>query len=882
MMGCPAGRRLWRAVLLLVAAVAYPGTGARAQDQELMARIYGTRLPDGHLEFARSQPQMFDFARALRSVGARAAAARAPVPGPVDERGWEAVTAAAPVSGTYRIAAVIGLFAGGPASPVSPERLQREFFSGPNSYYRTVTDYFHEMSGGLLTVTGTVFDTVRSSLTLSEVMGKDGCLTNADCRLGQYIRELLEELDARGVDWGLFDNDGPDGIPNSGDDDGYVDFVAFLYATSCKDDGRSGAIWPHRGAMKPMATSSPAAGGGQIMVSDYVVLSATQPGTCEPLHIGVLAHETGHALGLPDLYDYDGSSQGIGAWGLMGTGSHSERYSPAHLGAWAKEQLGWVRVDRLTAELSKLEIAPVQRSRTVYRYDIPGTGNEYLLLENRQRIGSDKGLPGSGLLIWRVDPDRGELGAWNGDESHPAVGIVEADGRRDLRGGRSADAGDPFPGATFRDDFDLGGDKPLRLTGITERGETITADLAIGFTGPALVASPAEVRLTATASADPVATRVVAVRREGGATGKWRATSTAPWLDASRFGEALALRADASGLAPGLYTDTVVFTLEGVEAPAGRVVVELDVAAAGAPDVVATGLPWGWGLAARAGRLFQASYGWDPLGMRPRPRVLHLPDANRHLQTLARLPAEALYSPVPAPGGGVFVIARAHDTNYLYRVGANGRAALVAKLPGGEPAYGAAVLRDGSVLVADWSGRIQRVLPTGEVEPWTTLSTSVYQIAVDSLATVYAAGYSGDVLRVNGDGRVDVLPTGFGPGRLVAIAASAAGDVYAAERGGAGRILRITRDGTRQEFARLEGAEFYGLAVDGPFLYALDLSGRRLLRFPMTAAPVATSTANGSASPDSPASTSAGNQSPDQTPPTGGEGETDSPSVGGG
>src|SRR5690606_10010536 len=229
MMGCPAGRRLWRAVLLLVAAVAYPGTGARAQDQELMARIYGTRLPDGHLEFARSQPQMFDFARALRSVGARAAAARAPVPGPVDERGWEAVTAAAPVSGTYRIAAVIGLFAGGPASPVSPERLQREFFSGPNSYYRTVTDYFHEMSGGLLTVTGTVFDTVRSSLTLSEVMGKDGCLTNADCRLGQYIRELLEELDARGVDWGLFDNDGPDGIPNSGDDDGFVDVLAVFH-----------------------------------------------------------------------------------------------------------------------------------------------------------------------------------------------------------------------------------------------------------------------------------------------------------------------------------------------------------------------------------------------------------------------------------------------------------------------------------------------------------------------------------------------------------------------------------------------------------------------------------------------------------------------------
>src|SRR5690606_6886817 len=105
------------------------------------------------------------------------------------------------------------------------------------------------------------------------------------------------------------------------------------------------------------------------------------------------------------------------------------------------------------------------------------------------------------------------------------------------------DAGDPFPGATFRDDFDLGGDKPLRLTGITERGETITADLAIGFTGPALVASPAEVRLTATASADPVATHVVAVRREGGATGMRvvrsrapRSATTSTWAATSRSG----------------------------------------------------------------------------------------------------------------------------------------------------------------------------------------------------------------------------------------------------------------------------------------------------------------------------------------------------------
>src|SRR5690606_28491155 len=221
-------------------------------------------------------------------------------------------------------------------------------------------------------------------------------------------------------------------VPNSGDDDGFVDFVAIVYATDCKRDWRTGAIWPHRGAMPPIETRSPAAGGGRIKIADYVVLPVVDPGTCDPLHIGVLAHETGHALALPDLYDYDGTSSGIGAWGLMGFGSNSAPHSPAHPGAWEKEQLGWVRVEWLKSSRDGLRIPPVLEDRTVYRYDLDDGTGRYLLFENRQRIGSDSHLPGSGLLVWRIDPDRGELGSWNMDERYPAVSVIEADGRGDL------------------------------------------------------------------------------------------------------------------------------------------------------------------------------------------------------------------------------------------------------------------------------------------------------------------------------------------------------------------------------------------------------------------------------------------------------------------
>src|SRR4029077_1531291 len=64
---------------------------------------------------------------------------------------------------------------------------------------------------------------------------------------------------------------------------------------------------------------------------------------------GVLCHEFGHLLGLPELYAPGGLPQeGIGVWGLMGQGTWlrlGER--PPHLSAWSKLRLGWVDVETI-------------------------------------------------------------------------------------------------------------------------------------------------------------------------------------------------------------------------------------------------------------------------------------------------------------------------------------------------------------------------------------------------------------------------------------------------------------------------------------------------------------------------------------------------------
>jgi M6 family metalloprotease-like protein len=37
--------------------------------------------------------------------------------------------------------------------------------------------------------------------------------------------------------------------------------------------------------------------------------------------IGIMVHELGHDITWPDLYDTDGSSDGVGVWSIMGSGS---------------------------------------------------------------------------------------------------------------------------------------------------------------------------------------------------------------------------------------------------------------------------------------------------------------------------------------------------------------------------------------------------------------------------------------------------------------------------------------------------------------------------------------------------------------------------------
>ncbi len=171
------------------------------------------------------------------------------------------------------------------------------------------------------------------------------------------------------------------------------------------------------------------------------------------MSVGVFAHEFGHVLGLPDLYDTDYSSNGVGRWSLMAGGSwNGGGAHPADFDAWCKAQLGFVTPLSITTEGDSLVLPPVETSPTIYKLHTNLMGaQEYFLVENRQPLHNDAWLPGNGMLVWHVDDavgsNRNELCVADGS-AHPLLRLLQADGRCDLEQNNGSDAGDPFPGST--------------------------------------------------------------------------------------------------------------------------------------------------------------------------------------------------------------------------------------------------------------------------------------------------------------------------------------------------------------------------------------------------------------------------------------------------
>lgn len=309
----------------------------------------------------------------------------------------------------------------------------------------SLVEYYEEISYGAFSPAGTVTVWI-------EAPEPYNYYTDGDYGFGGYPNNsqgLLEDcvglLDPV-LDFSQFDNNG----------DGFAEGIFLVHAgPGAEETGDPNDIWSH--AWYYSVATDDGVSTGRYSVEPEELYDGTL------IPIGVFCHEYGHVLGMPDLYDTDGSSEGIGIYCLMAGGSwgalpgNPER--PTHMCAEMKYRLGWLVPLNLTASSPGLAVLPSETNPICYRIDHPSDPTEYFLLEYRARIGFDSLMRGDGgLAIWHVD----EAG-WQSDETHRYVSLEQADGNGDLErdygtGNRHprtnrGDAGDLFPGAVGNTHF---------------------------------------------------------------------------------------------------------------------------------------------------------------------------------------------------------------------------------------------------------------------------------------------------------------------------------------------------------------------------------------------------------------------------------------------
>ncbi len=275
-----------------------------------------------------------------------------------------------------------------------------------------------------------------------------------------------------------FDNDGPDGIPGSGDDDGYVDAVVCIHpgqgAEVAPIAQEPFLLWSHEAGISvyqdcPPPSSPNCLPGmqlGNVRGYLYTMCAEYNYGPGDGAN-GTYCHEFGHTLGLADLYEQSACGNpvgnGLGVYSLMSLGNYlpllpvsAEGTRPGNLDPWSRAFLGFEQ-PVVASGSGHYVLPPLSRGGSaikVWKNGQPGT--EYFLVENRLQEQSDVGLPGEGLLIYHIDDtmidncrDCDLTSCAQTPAPHGRIHVVQADGMPQLETPglfNFGDANDFFPG----------------------------------------------------------------------------------------------------------------------------------------------------------------------------------------------------------------------------------------------------------------------------------------------------------------------------------------------------------------------------------------------------------------------------------------------------
>ena len=297
-----------------------------------------------------------------------------------------------------------------------------------DAYTGSVRDYYYSTSAGLFDATFDVVGPVTVDYSCKFMSGATYTV--------RIARAVLAAADSM-VDYSDYDTDG----------DGYVDMFYIIYAGygSNYTGNDEGYVWPHATSMSGYSLDG-------VTFRRYACSNeiygweSTSSTTLEG--IGTICHEFSHVLGLVDEYDTDGTGSGgtsvvPDTWSIMSGGNYlNYGRTPPSYSAFERYQAGFMTPTEITAN-GEYTLRSLDDYNEAYRINTT-VDKEYYLLENRRRSGWNAYLPGSGMLVFRVDSTDTSVWSQNTINCNPDHQYYELV-RAAYTGSDSAY--DPFPGS---------------------------------------------------------------------------------------------------------------------------------------------------------------------------------------------------------------------------------------------------------------------------------------------------------------------------------------------------------------------------------------------------------------------------------------------------
>lgn len=317
--------------------------------------------------------------------------------------------------GTQRVLVFAVDFPDYPAKLNTPTMSSRLFSTTitENQPYESMAKYYQRSSYNQLTITGEVMARHRAAHNRSYYTDNAGTL----------IAELFNAYNYS-KDFSVYDNDG----------DGKIDY--FIIFWTGKDEGWGSFWWSWNNSINDPTWK---VDGKTLGNFSWIAEDNCLTDYGYDMDPRTAIHETGHALGLPDYYDYDdkvGPKGGLGGLDMMDNGWHDHN-------AFSKWLLDWI-APTVVGGTGTLYKYPQMRPSSLYADAVaimPGMTAtnpfaEFYLVQNRVRgsktTSNDYTLPGDGVIVWHVDARLNSTGNGfkydNSYTDHKLLKPMEADG----------------------------------------------------------------------------------------------------------------------------------------------------------------------------------------------------------------------------------------------------------------------------------------------------------------------------------------------------------------------------------------------------------------------------------------------------------------------